>query len=348
MAASQFSKLASVAGLSATVALSGCSATPPPLASNSTKYPIYEMRSATVRPIYPVGDHNIAWIDDGRVLFEGLDRNLTDPVERNRGVPVAMRSLYVWNVRTNEVTRHTREALRSWLCFADGYVAYAVYRNGKTVWLEGPLGEEKEVEPLTAARDGQFKGRGLNPFTCRSYDRATLPKPKIGGGIEPLRPEHGWLEYAGNSTWLRTVDGKLVQISYEGRPLRISAPQKYSAYLGKYVYWRASQDATWLIEPTGTLEPLSPSSGASNEGRLEPAGKGKTLRRLVRLNVRSNWDPGESGLYVYGPDGNPERVISGLIDAMQVHSNGCSVAAIVDPWDREGRQHQLRAVNICQ
>ena len=343
MAASQFSKLVSFAALSVTAALGGCSATPPS-ASNSTKYPTYEMRSATVRPIHPVGDHNIAWIDDGRVLFEGLDRSLIDPVERNRGVPVAMRSLYVWNIRTNEVTRHTREALRSWLCFADGYVAYSVYRNGKTVWLEGPLGKEQEVEPITDARDGQFKGRGLNPFTCRSYDRAALPKLQIGGGIEPLRPEHGWIEHTGSTTWIRAPDGKLTQLTYGGRSIGTVRPQKYSSHAKKYIFWR---HATWLIEPDGTVRDL-PSPDAKDIGRLEPAAQGKTLWRLNRINARASWDPGASGLYVYASDSEPERVITGFIDAMHVHAVGCLVAVIVDPWDKEERIHQLKAVNVCQ
>jgi hypothetical protein len=66
------------------------------------------------------------------------------------------------------------------------------------------------------------------------------------------------------------------------------------------------------------------------------------------LNVRANWDAGDSGLYSFGLADTPERLIAGVIDAMQVHSNGCLVAAIVDPWDREGRVHRLTAVNICR
>jgi len=327
-------------GIAAVVILSACTTTPTS-ASKPTKYPIYEMSSSIVRPVFPTGDQNLAWLDDERVLFEGLDRELRDPVETNQGVRVAMRGLYIWNIRTNEVIRYTREALRSFLCFADGHVSYSVYRDGKVVRMEGPFGREQEVVPTSAV------SLSLNPFTCRSYDRAALPKPKIGGGIEPLRPEHGWIEHTGNSTWFRGVDGKVTQIVDAGRPIGTVRPQKYSSYAQQYIFWRPPQ--TWLVASGGALLQQPRPAGTPSEGRLEPAHQGKTLLRSPRLNVRADWDPGEAGLYVYGANGgSPERVLTGLIRAMQVHSRGCLVAAIVDPWDREGREHQVKAANVCE
>src|SRR5687767_3353309 len=114
-----FMRLSDLIRLAAVVVLSACSATPASV-SKPTKYPIYEMSSAMVRPVFPTGDQNLAWLDDERVLFEGLNRKLRDPVIKNDGVPIALRALYIWNVRTGEVTRHTQHALRSALCFADG------------------------------------------------------------------------------------------------------------------------------------------------------------------------------------------------------------------------------------
>jgi len=338
----RFMRLSGLIGLGAVVILGACSTTSGS-PSKPMKYALYEMSSPVARPVLPIGDQNLAWIDDERVLFEGLDRKLRDPVVKNDGVPIAMRALYIWNVRTGEVTRHTQDALRSALCFADGFVSYSIHRSGKTIRMEGPFGQEQAVETYS---EGQ---RGINRFTCKSYDRSTLPKPIVGGGIEPLRPEHGWIEHTGNSSWFRSKDGGLTQLSYEGRSIGPAMPQKYSSYSQKYLLWRPSQNVTWLIEPSGTLQSQSRPAQGLNEGRLEPARQDRILLRSTRINVRANWDPGEAGLYVYTPDGRPaERLITGLIDAMQVHPHGCLVATIVDPWDRLGREHRLMAVNTCQ
>jgi hypothetical protein len=253
-----------------------------------------------------------------------------------------MRGLYIWNIRTNEVIRYTREALRSFLCFADGYVSYSVYRGGQVVWLEGSFGQEQVVTGLSSERR-------VNPFTCKSYERSALPKPIKGGGIDPLRDGHGWIEHAANASWLRTLDQKFIQLRPSGQPISLVQPQKYSAFSQKYLFWRASENITWLVDPNGTLEREDPPAGTPNEGRLEPAGQGTTLLRSTRLNVRADWDPGQAGLYIYNANSKaPERLLAGLIRAMQVHRGGCQVAAIVDPWDRDGRVHQLKAVNICQ
>jgi hypothetical protein len=337
----RFMRLSGLIRLAAVVTLSACSTTPASL-SKPTKYPVYEMSSAMVRPVFPTGDQNLAWLDDERVLFEGLDRKLRDPVETNQGVHVAMRGLYIWNIRTNEVIRYTREPLRSFLCYSDDYVSYSVYRDGKVVRLEGPFGQEQAVNaPLSERR--------LNPFTCRSYERSSLPKPIKGGGIEPLRTEHGWLEHAANSSWLRTPDEKFVQLRHAGKTVGLVMPQKFSAFSKKYVFWRGSPDMTWLLEPDGTLHREPEFADMPNGGRVEPAAGGSRLFRAAGLNVRANWDPGASGLYLQLPAGGaPQRLVTGLINAMNIHRRGCLVAMIVDPWNREGREHELKVVNVCR
>ena len=313
-----------------------------PTCAPSAEYAAYEMPTLIARPVHPIGDQNIAWIDKDRVLFEGLDRKLADPVERRKGVTSPMRRLYIWDWHKNEVVPYTRDALRSALCFADGFLTYSVFRDGKTIRLQGSFEHEQELPEVT---DYQ---RAINRYTCKPYERSALPEPTIGGGLEPLRPEHGWIEHTGKSTWLRAPDGTLTQLSYEGKPIGTVRPQKYSHYAGGYVFWQSSQ-LTWLIQPNGMVLKQPRPSGSPNEGRLEPAAEGKTLLRSSQLNVREAWDPGKAGLYLYDVAAkSSERLLVGIVRAMQVHSDGCLVAAIVDPWDREDREQHLKVINLCQ
>ena len=319
--------------------ITACAQSPSPA---TPRYQIFEMRSDMTRPVFPAVDQNVAWLDEERVLFEGWDRRLKDTEPSLRQATGAWRGLYIWNIRTGDVTRHTNEPLRSSMCFADGYVNYGVARGGQQVYLEGLFGKEKPTVPLPS----QSRDRQVNRFTCMSYDRSSLPRPLIGGGIEPLRPEHGWLEHSGNASWLRPNDKTLIRLEHETQPIKQVFPQKYSAVSGNYLFWQPFRDKTWLIEPTGRMVLQAPPAEDIGKGRIEPAAGGASLLRARGINTRAAWDPGTSGLYVY-KSGPAERIFRGIVDAMSVHPHGCLVAVILDPWDREGREPQLKAVNIC-
>src|SRR5688500_4405150 len=102
--------------------------------SDASGYRIFEMRSDLVRPVRPTGDQNIAWLDEERVLFEGWDRVLKDRLAPDRE-PGALHGLYIWNIRTGEVTRYSSDPLRSDMCFAEGYISYVVSRGGQQMRL---------------------------------------------------------------------------------------------------------------------------------------------------------------------------------------------------------------------
>lgn len=314
------------------------------LGSKAPRYQIYEMRSAMVRPVRPNGDHNIAWIDEDRVLFEGWDRNLKDTEPRAGPASDAWRGLYIWNIRTAEVTRYTTEPLRGSMCFADGYVTYVVSRAKQQVRLEGPLGHEKALVPI----GNEVRDRLVNRFTCRSYEKSSLPKLVVGGGIEPLRPDHGWIEQTGSATWFRSAGGLLTLLTHEGRSMGPVRPRKYSSVSGKYVFWRPSDNKTWLIRGDGSTELLPHPLGPIHKGSLEPMSSDALLLRSTEINTRANWDPGLSGLYMYQPSTEPKRLIPGLMHAVQVQSKGCLAAVIVDPWNRKGREYELKAVDVCR
>ena len=319
--------------------LSACAQNP---LLGASPYQVFEMRSDFVQPGFPIRDEHIAWIDNERVLFEAWDKVLKDTEPSIRPRTGAWRGLYIWNIRTGQVTRYTSEPLRDFLCFAEGYINYVVSRGGKHVRLEGPFGHETPLDPLPNEAH-----RLVNRFTCRSYDHSSLPKPIVGGGIEPLRPEHGWLEQTGSATWFRSPEGLLTLLKHEERALGPVRPQKYSMVSGKYVFWRPSDNKTWLITGAGATELQPLPNGPIQRGRLEPAASGALLLRSTQLDVRKTWDPGAAGLYKYQASSVPNRLVTGLVHAMRVHGRGCLIAVIVDPWDRKERKHQLKAVNAC-
>lgn len=299
-----------------------------------------EMKNVIVQPVHATSDQSIAWVDEERVLFEGWDKHLVDPVEKNSGRPVPMHGLYIWNVRSGAVVRYTKEPLRSRMCFSEGFISYSVRRSGRTVRLEGPFGEEREVAMYAGEEQ-------LNPFTCRWYDASTLPKPRIGGGIEPLREEHGWIEHTGSTTWFRGPDHSLVQIAENGRGIGTVRPQKYSEFSGKYVFWHSSANQTWLIGPAGALErALQPPPPL--RGRIEPAAGDTTLVRFVRVNPKAEWDVGDAGLYGYSKNRAPRRLARGIVRGMHVHKGGCLVAMIVDPWNGRNREHLVITLDLCR
>lgn len=307
-------------------------------ASDANRFPLYEMPTGGVRPVRPFSDQNLAWIDEERVLFEGVGELGAVPSGEQRG-----RALYIWNIRSGQVNRYSKDLLHGVLCLVDGFVGYSVYRDGVPIRLEGPFGREEQIQvPMSTKR-----GWTVNPFTCKAYEPNSLPKPTEHGGIEPLRPEHGWLEYRRASTWLRTRDDQLVQLVDAGRPMGIVNGLKYSSFSGKYVFWHPSWNQTWLVSPTGQVERITPAVEMPNDGRLEPVGQGATVLRLTRINMKAEWDAGASGLYLYTAAEPPRRVMKGVVDAMQVHRNGCLVAAILDPW-RSTRIHELKVVDLCK
>lgn len=327
------------------LALAGLAACAQPSLSETQKYRVSEMRSDIVRPVRPTGDHNLAWLDDHRVLFEGWDRVLKDTLPSKGPSVGAWHGLYIWNVRTGEVSRYATEPLRAEMCFADGYINYVIGRGIQQIRMEGPMGLEKPLPSIgNEARD-----RPVNRFTCRSYQRSDLPKPIVGGGIEPLRPEDGWLEHTGTTTWFRSSVGELKLLVSDGQPIGTVRPQKYSSAATKYVFWHPSQDRTWLINGRGDAELQPGPIGKLLKGRLEPAASGALLLISSQINVRSNWDVGAAGLYIFGASEQqpPKRLIAGLIDAMRVHASGCLIAAIVDPWNGPAREHQLKVADNC-
>jgi hypothetical protein len=135
----------------------------------------------------------IHWLDNDRLITSGFERGLTEP--RADGVQVPKRGLYIWDLKTDRVTRYADAAGHP--CYHAGYITYPIRNDGPLingiprfhVVKEGPFGSERE---RTIDRSEHRELPPLNPFSCREYDRARLRMNGYQG--KPLLEEHGILD----------------------------------------------------------------------------------------------------------------------------------------------------------
>jgi hypothetical protein len=127
------------------------------------------------------------------LITSAFERGLTEP--RSDGVQVPKRGLYIWDLKTDRVTRYADAAGHP--CYHAGYITYPIRNDGPLingvprfhVVKEGPFRSERE---RTIDRSKQRELPPLNPFSCREYDPARL---KLNGYTgKPLLEEHGVLD----------------------------------------------------------------------------------------------------------------------------------------------------------
>jgi len=309
--------------------------------SGQTTVRVYEMRSDKVRVSFSASkaDEYVAWLDRRRVLFRGYDSSGEDRDRQGRMLP----RLFVWDIESGNVVRYGSDPIAGSFCYADGYIGYVAYREGGRVRLEGALGKEREVYL------SPNKQRQLNPFTCKLYERSDLPPARHGGAVYPLRTEDGWIERVRGGLWTRPVNGSEIRLTIPTLLEGSIHPHKFSDFSKQYLYYHAYRDVyqTWAFSTKGTLELLNFPPGPWGRGSLEPIRDGLVLRSRS-INVHKQWAPGNAGLYVHRPPSEPRRVAEGVVYAMHVAKDGCRIAFLVDPWDRERRVQRLVATNLCK
>ena len=302
---------------------------------------VYEMRSDKVRVSFSASnaDEYVAWLDRRRVLFRGYDSSGEDQDRQGRTLP----RLFVWDIESGNVVRYGSDPIAGSFCYADGYIGYVAYREGERVRLEGALGKEREVYL------SPNKQRELNPFTCKLYERSDLPPARHGGAVYPLRTEDGWIERVRGALWTRPIDGPAIRLTIPTLLEGSIHPHKFSDFSKQYLYYHTYRDVyqTWAFSTKGALELLNFPPGPWGRGSVEPIRDGLVLRSR-NINVHKQWAPGNAGLYLHRPPSGPRRVAEGVVYAMRVAKDGCRIAFLVDPWDRERRVHRLVAMNLCK
>jgi hypothetical protein len=173
------------------------------------------------------------------------------------------------------------------MCFADGFISYRALRDDFVVRMEGAFGHEKEVTSAPIRRDEE----GFNRFTCKLYQRASLPPAKFGGAMYPLRLASGVLEAIPGGAWVYddTGSARYLNISTLG-PLSIY-PHKYSRYAGKYLFYHSygQISETWAFSTDGSLDLLAYPPGPWGRGQAEPVRGGLLFAKGERTSFLGSW-----------------------------------------------------------
>src|SRR5687768_2042409 len=103
--------------------------------SKKSEFPILESGYWTCEA--PKGGSCVYWLDNHRVIFNGAKPGDMETLPDGRRV--SRHAIYIWDLRTNSVTKYA-DAARSVLCHADGYIRYTRKDGLYNVVLAGALG----------------------------------------------------------------------------------------------------------------------------------------------------------------------------------------------------------------
>lgn len=268
--------------------------------------------------------HGFSWVDNDRLLFAANDREIstTKREKEHTIVTKAVATLHLWDFHSATIRRYQPEPLAERLCVADDRVRYALKRDGEKVVFEGPLGQEqpRTATPLRTGSDRQPVYPLVNPFTCKEYWFAELPRFNRGRSF-PLRHEDGVFERLGSDIkgapqwegplppfkrWIHKENGS-IEIAFPQE--RISHPLAYSSIAGGYLFRRVQgriergvTNRLYFLETPRYLVRDLDILGNQNWAILE--NYTITSRGILGVsNVPSppkvKWDPGPAGMYLF-------------------------------------------------
>lgn len=302
--------------------------------------------SGSVSPRAPGGLPSIHWMDNERVIFMGVDPQITE-LREGDGLRVPKPALYIWNHRTNALTRYADLSDASSFCYADGYIRYNFRRDGKSVLRKGFIGKEEEL-----VFEGPFPSEpniAVNALTCKEYDRRELPSFGVGTAY-PLKEGHGYLgakgkDAAGNPVLMYFASGRHMGIPI---PVRKSWSPTYSEYFKSYVFQSMdSQTKLWTLKLDGSVQEVDVPSGLWTSGTVK---YGLTREGVFMMSHsaatetrRVFRDENRGGFLVNG--GKVERIATGYISGFAVSPDGCKVAMGIGLV--EGRA-VVQVIDVCK
>jgi len=303
-----------------------------------------------------LGRRDAYWIDNQRVLFPGYDTTRHDPTAF-KSPPQSV--LYIWDWNTRRTTIHSDIPEGDYVCYRDGFVSYAVRKNGKRHIREGKLGAEIEREWNPPAPGSKID---RNEITCRSFDFSKADKVYPGFLFIPLREKDGYYGWQKKESIVERINSPMFYLPAGKGKKPIALPIRgeerdrisYSEYLGAYVIEytpsQRKEDSVGKVrilytdgKVTESIIPAGPWLHGSMAYVPAKAGIVMSSRATGR---KSNFDPGHAGIYlVRGSE--IERLISGFPSRPAVSPDGCKIAAVVDPLSGPGLKATLRIINLC-
>ena len=294
-------------------------------------------------PHYPVLDSKfsaaeakLGWLDNERVMFHGYDIGKMTQPGPGEGHPTAAEGLFIWDTVKGTVTKYWDINGPVPLCVFRGQVFFSKkLKEKENTWLvvSGPLGKEEQKEVSD--------GVSMNGHSCRVTDQRPSWMKEDKHRRLPLLEKHGYLDFgipiwvdpSGEATpivFYRPDSKNSVELPLTGLQVQVHTTyfEFADAYLLKGEQRTPDVVPLWLLKPDGTVTQLLEPKGREWE-RIGWTGFVWTRRGVFLISRTADGyaAAGKSGGYLLR-EGNPERLIVGLLDNVAVSPNGCRVAFV--------------------
>jgi hypothetical protein len=321
------------------------------------------------------GGQCVYWIDNDQVIFNGS--NPTDIETVPDGRRLWKHAIYVWNLKTDRVTRHA-DADTASLCYVDGYVRYdRVEPNDVLITVAGQLGKETEIyrrkRGEQTKEDAPERHGWDTDLSCHRY------QPKIGApvGIKvALKQDHGFLYLGGSSTAEQNeplsyfpsnlgTEIKLGVARWQVRPLTLIRSEFDDSYLLFAPYReRASagintcpqapvERKVYRLTPDGALTTISIPASPKLRCYVSVLGLSR-VGLLVQMNAGHATNVDLSVLYVLH-GGRIDEVIRGVTPSRAVSPDGCRLALGISsskdrrkPTTAATYRGHLKVIDFCK
>ncbi len=298
-------------------------------ACGESNYPIKDSK-------FPAAEAKLGWIDNERIMFHGYDVGTMTQPDSGEGHPTAAEGLFIWDLAKGMVTKYWDIDGPVPLCMFRGQVFFSKkLKEKENTWLvvSGPIGKEEQKEVSAAV--------SVNGHSCRVSDHRPSWMKADKHRRLPLLEEHGYLDFgvpiwvdpSGKATpivFYRPDSKKSVELPLTGRQVQVHTTyfEFADAYLLKGEQRTPDAVPLWLLRTDGTVTQLLKPKGREWE-RIGWTGFVWTRRGVFLISRTADGyaAAGKSGGYLLR-EGNPERLIVGLLDNVAISPDGCRVAFV--------------------